>query len=137
MSLPTERQLFQFPGVGTVIYTCDHSSATGRPMSKLYVQVIDDYRYHRELTVEFRYEPGDSKNLRWEFHIYRHPGVRRIETITQGVAERFIERFLDLSANYPILLFNGRSEDRATCEGFVHLADRLHAGYDFSVKLLD
>lgn len=137
MPLPTDRIVLSIDKAhASVVYTNEHSAATGRNMPKLYVQVIDAYRYQRELSVQLRWEPGNSKNLFWEYHIYRHPGYRYIGTISEAVATRFIERFLEQSQQYPTLLFNEASDRQARCEGFVHLAEKLHDGYELSVKLL-
>lgn len=120
----------------TVQYTENHSLATGKVMPRLYVQVIDAYSYQRELTVEYRHEPGDSKNLYWEYHIYRHPGRRRVEKVSQKVATAFIERFLHLCEDYPVLLFNEGTIDRPRSDGFVRLAERLHDGEKLSAGML-
>jgi hypothetical protein len=140
MKLPTERIVHQFEN-GCVIYTADHSQATGRVMPKLYVQSIDQYCYQREYNLGFRHEPGDSKKLYWESHIYQHPGRRSECKVSEEVAKRFILRFLDLCKNYPSLLFNKTGDHkenpaRPRHEGFVHLAEILHRGVEPSVRLL-
>lgn len=140
MSLPTERIVFQLPHA-SVVYTCEHSAATGRVMPKLYVQAMDQYRFQREFLVEFRHEPGDSKTLYWEYHIYQHPGRRHIEKTTKHRAERFINRFLELCKDHPSLLFNATGDHatdkgRPRHEGFVRMAEYLHRGAELSVELL-
>jgi hypothetical protein len=134
MNVPTERIVFQFDNA-TVIYTAEHSAATGKVMPKLYVQAIDQYRFQRELIVEFRHEPGDSKKLFWEYHIYQHPGRRHVAKVSEYRATKFINRFLHLCKDYPDLLFN-KSGDRPRHEGFVFAAEFLHRGFDLSVRLL-
>jgi hypothetical protein len=136
-SLPTERKVYQFPHA-SVVFTADRWAATGRTMPRLYVQVVDAYRYQRELTVAFRHRPGASGDLFWEGHIYRHPHRREVSEIDERTAKRFIVRFLYLCDNYPTLLFNEAdpSRDRPQCEGFVHLAERLHDEPTFSANML-
>lgn len=142
MALPTEALTYQFEkSHATVIYRAEHSAATDRVMPHLDVMVIDQYRYQREFSVRYRWEPGDSSNLYWEWQVYRHPGRRNAGKVSQCVAERFILKFLELTRYYPGLLFNAAGDHatdptRPRCEGFVHLAEYLHDGYEFSVKLL-
>jgi hypothetical protein len=142
VKIPTDRVVYQLPHA-TVIYTRNHSLATGRTMPSLKIQAHDQYRYQRELSVAFRHRPGDSSDLYWECHAYQHPGRRNIqENIPDSVARRFISRFLDLCASYPALLFNATGDHatdpgRPRHEGFVHLHDALLWGAELSVKLLD
>lgn len=138
--LPTERIVYQLPHA-SVVYTCELSAATGRVMPRLYVQAIDQYRFQREFIVQFRHEPGDSKDLYWEYHVYQHPGRRRVDKVSEYVARRFIIRFLELCRDHPALLFNNEGDHatnphRPRHEGFVHMAEWLHRGTDLSVKLL-
>ena len=124
---------------GCVIVRNEYSQATRQTMPKLYVQVIDAYRYQWEWTLQFRHRPGDSKDLYWESHIYRHPGQRQIKELTPAVAKRLWDRFMELVRNYPTLLFNesnvGR-RDRPRHEGFIHFGISLLSGADPSCKLL-
>lgn len=135
-----ERIVHQFQHA-SVIYTEQHSAATNRRMPKLYVQAIDQYRYQRELIIQFRHQSGNSSKLYWECVAYRHPGRRFEQTITAGVATRFIDKFLRLCSEYPSLLFN-QSGDHTTDihrprhENFVHMHERLLDGYRLSVDLL-
>ncbi len=126
---------FQFPHA-TVLFSNDHSLATGQKMPKLYVQAIDQYRFQRELSVDFRHEPGNSSILFWESHVYQHPGRRHIVKLGKSQAEAFIIRFLELCEQYPSLLFNAEDSNRERHEGFVHLCERLHRGDMPSVNLL-
>lgn len=57
-----ERIVHQFQHA-SVIYTEQHSAATNRRMPKLYVQAIDQYRYQRELIIQFRHQSGNSSKL--------------------------------------------------------------------------
>lgn len=141
-TLPTERTVFQFEKAhACVIFTCD-KDFNGTPRPKLYIQAIDQYRYQRELSIEYRHEPGDSSKLFWECHAYRHPGRRHITQLSPAVAKRLIARILHLSAEYPSLLFNAQDNaadvhDRPRSEGFVHFHETLLDGAEPSVKLLD
>ena len=126
----------------SVIYTEEHSAATDKVMPKLEVMCIDAYRYQRELTVQYRHEPGDSKNLYWEFHVYRHPGRRALGKVPEKVAKKFISRFLEFCEKCPALLFNKTGEHttnvaRPNSEGFVHLCERIHDSETISVDMLD
>lgn len=116
-----------------VIFTNDSSVATGQKMPKLYVQIVDAYRFQREWTLQFRYEPGDAKKLYWESRIYQHPGRREICELPKKQAENLLIRFLELCDKYPSLLFNKTGEHttdkaRPRNEGFVSFAERLHRG---------
>jgi len=120
--------VFQFNKAhACVIFKNERSAATGRKMPKLYVQVIDQYRYQREWTLQFRHEPGDSKKLYWESSVYHHPGRREVVRLGKAQAEKCIKKFLSMCQNYPELLFNEEG-DRPRCEGFVHFAELLHRG---------
>ena len=112
---------------GTVTYTVE-KDANGQDRPKLYIQIIDDYRYQRELSVQLRHEPGDMKSLFWEIHAYKHAGIRQISRPTEKNAKAFIARILELAEKYPSLLFNERGE-RPSFEGFVHMHDHLLDGY--------
>jgi hypothetical protein len=131
-NLPIFRKEFQFEQA-SVVYTADHSEATGMVMPKLAVQVIDAYGYQRELMVQFRHASGDSKILHWEMHVYRHPGRRNIQEMSQVVAENFINRFLVICEKYPLFLFN---DGMPRSKGFVQLSEQLLDGAALSVKLL-
>lgn len=138
--LPDKRTVHQFEHA-SVVYTAELSAATGKVMPKLYVQAIDQYSFQRELSVGRIHEPGDSKKILWESHIYQHPGRRFVQNVSESVAKRFTDRFLELCETYPALLFNktgDHSKDvaRPRHEGFVRLAEMMHRG-EFSVKLLD
>jgi hypothetical protein len=126
----------------TVQYSEHFSLATDRPMPKLSVMCIDQYRYQREFSVSFRWEPGDSKSLFWEMSVYQHPGRRETERVSEAVAVRFIKRFIEQVEKHPDLLFNSfavlpTNSVRPRAEGFVHLCERLHRGAALSSKLLD
>jgi hypothetical protein len=147
MPLPTERKVFQF-NHATVIYTAEHSYATSRVMPSLAIQISDEYRYQRELSVKLKHqyipaftEGNNTKKgitkIFWESHAYRHPGKRHVQVVTKTVAERFIERFLERVEKYPTLLFNDTTDRMARHEGFVHLHEKLLDGCDLTVKLLD
>jgi hypothetical protein len=138
MSLPTERKVFQFEQA-TVIYSAEHAPATGMVMPKLEVQVIDQYGYQRELSVGFHHRAGNSKAHYWEMHAYRHPGRRNIQELSKAVAERFINRFLEVSEKYPIFLFNNadNAKGEPRSRGFVQLSEQLLDGETCSVELLD
>jgi hypothetical protein len=137
MSLPICRKEFQFEHA-SVIYRAEHSPVTSTVMPKLEVQVIDQYAYQRELSVQFKHRAGDSKDLYWEVHAYRHPGRRNIQEVSKVVAERFIERFLEICDKYSIFLFNNADlfEGKPRSKGFVQLTERLLDGETCSVKLL-
>ena len=125
----------------TVIFTNDLSQATGKQMPMLKVQAIDAYGYQREWSCGLRHEPGDSKDLYWESHVYQHPGRRESCRLSSAVAVKLINRFLDLCQDYPGLLFNGTGEHttnaaRPRCEGFVRFCEQMHRGAVPSVKML-
>lgn len=130
--LPIDHKVFQFEQA-SVIYTAEHSAATGMVMPRLCVQAIDAYSYQRELYVQFRHRAGDSKDMYWEVHAYRHPGRRHIQEVSQAVAERFITRFLEICETHARLLFNSELP-RST--GFVRLSECLLDGAVCSVRLL-
>jgi hypothetical protein len=116
-----------------VIFKNERSKATGRKYARLYVQCIDQYRFQREWTLEFRHKPGDSKACYWESHIYQHPGRRHAVEVGASAAEACIRRFLELCEKYPALLFNREGEHetnraRPRAEGFVSFAEWLHRG---------
>lgn len=143
METTLEREVFQFDKAhASVIYKVEPSAAIGGNRVSLEVMVIDQYRYQREFSLRFTYEPGNSANVRWEWHIYQHPSRRNDGIVSDGIAKRFIQRFLELCRDYPALLFN-ESGDHATdaarprCEGFVHLAEALHLGAPLSVSTLN
>lgn len=140
MNLPSKTYQFE-KSHACVIFTNEKHVATGRMHAKLYVQVIDQYRYQREWTLEFRHRPGDSKSCYWESHIYQHPGRRHIVEVKKTMAESCIKRFLRLCEQYPSLLFNvegehGTDKARPRCEGFVRFAELLHRGELPTAKLL-
>lgn len=121
----------------TVIFTNDLSFATGKKMPRLYVQAHDAYRYQREWTLEFRYQPGDSKKLFWESHVYMHPGRREIVEVGASRAETCILKFLHLCESYPALLFPEKDHPNLSrCEGFVHFCEQLHRGAIPSATML-
>lgn len=133
-----ENRTFQFEQA-TVMLTVS-VDFKGRARPKLYIQAIDAYRYQRELSIEYRHRPGNSDDMYWECHAYRHPGVRHITEPSKAVAEKLIARILELCEKYPSLLFNSSDDagpGRARHEGFVHFHDILLAGADPSVKLLE
>lgn len=109
----------------------------GRTRTRLYIQSFDSYRRQHELTIEYRHEPGNMDNMYWELHAYRHPGVRKIHTLTEGVARRMIARIIELCENYPTLLFNEATTERPGMnEGFIMFNEALLSGYTPSVTLL-
>jgi len=151
LALPTERRHWEFKH-GTVTFTCDED-ANGKARPKFYVQIMDEYRYQREWTIELTHStlgldiPGPTSldRLYWVSHMYRHPGRRSIREMTKSVAIRLMERFHYLVENYPSLLFNeggmvGESGPtphyRPRHEGFVHFAEALLDGANPSVKVL-
>ncbi len=119
------------PEHASVIYTEEHSPATGKVMPKLRVQLIDFYRYQREWSLGFRWEPGNSELLYWESHAYKHPGERHVLKMERAKAVSLIARFLEISTKYPTSLFGERGQ------GFVHFHDAMLRGAEPSVKLLD
>ncbi len=121
---------------GTVIVENKYSVATGKMMPKISVQILDAYRYQREWTLKFRYEPGNTKRCYWESHAYKHPGQRHIEELSPAVAKRLWDRFIGMVEEYPTLLFNDADERRARHEGFVHFHDALLCGTTPSCTLL-
>lgn len=137
MPLPKESfKAWQFPQ-SSVIFKCEHSAAVGKVLPRLEVMCIDQYRYQRELLVYFNHHEG-----KWEYHAYRHPGRHHIGHISERVAMKFMERFLEQVEKYPGLLFNDTGDhaadkSRPRCEGFVHLSERLLDGGEFTVKQLD
>jgi hypothetical protein len=150
MKLPTEKLILSLDkSHASVIYKAELSAATGKIMPMLEVMVIDQYRYQREFSVGRHHEyhlpdsehPKGHTTTHWEWRIYRHPGRRNQGRVPRVVAERFILRFLELTQQYPGLLFNATGDHttdkaRPNCEGFVHMAEALHDGYEFSHKLL-
>jgi len=82
----------------------------------LSVQCFDAYGYQRELSVHLQREAGAPLNSRrtWVVHAYRHPGRREITEVSGKVARAFIERFWELTRDYPSLLFNETGEHRRT-----------------------
>lgn len=128
-------RIFQF-GNATVIFKNKRSAATGCKLPSLEIQVIDQYGYQREWSLSKRWEPGDSKSLFWESHIYQHPGRKETELVSEALAKRVLRRFLYLCEKYPTLIFNDADERRARHDGFVHFAERLHRGEALSTKLL-
>jgi hypothetical protein len=135
--MKTENITMQFRAAHScVIFTNDKSAATGRKMPKLYIQSIDEYGYQRELTIQFRYEPGDSGNCYWESHIYMHPGRRAIAKLGKSQAENVILRIISLARDYPDLLFNVTSSNRPRNAGFVRFAEQLHRGALPSANML-
>ena len=134
---------FQFEKAhSTVQWKVFESAATGGTAYSLEVMVIDQYGFQREFSLAYRHEPGDSKDVYWESHIYQHPGRRHvIKRLGPSRCEAFIKRFLMLCEKYPSLLFNetgDHAEDKARprCTGFITLAETLHRGALPSVKLL-
>lgn len=131
-----ENKILQLPHA-TVIFTNYLSVATGKKMPKLYVQAHDAYGYQREWTLQFRCEPGDSKKLFWESHVYMHPGRREIVPVGKAMAETCILKFLHLCENYSDLLFPADDHPKLIrCSGFVHFAEQLHRGALPSATLL-
>jgi len=123
---------FQFEQA-TVNYKNEFSEATGRKMPKLDCMLLDQYGYQRELSVSFRWRPGDSRDLFWEISVYQHPNRRWSSEVSASYAEAFILRFAHLCIHYPSLLFNNTGEhltdkQRPRGEGFVRLCERLHRG---------
>jgi len=147
LTLPTERKVWEVEH-GTIIFTCEHSMALGCITPKFAVQVIDQYRYQREWTIGLKHNnqlvDGRMKPVPcWESHMYRHPGVRDIQNMSMYKAMRLMERFHYLVENYPSLLFNkGEMMGGATPywrprhEGFVHMAEKLLAGMEASVRMI-
>lgn len=117
---------FQFHHA-TVIFTNPMSEATKEHMPKVFVQIIDSYRYQREWILERKHQAGNSKVIYWESHIYRHPGVRCIKEVTEKAAIDLMEKFQEFCWKYPKLLFS-TVEECPLHEGFVHFADRLLSG---------
>lgn len=138
--LPKGHTVIDVPN-GTVVlsYTADVVK-NDRGQLKLYVQLIDDYGYQRELTVEYVQNSDPLKTL-WRYHAYRHPGRRNISLASPEVAIHFIRKFFGQTKRYPSLLFNeqrivdGKCE-RPTGAGFVHLNEQLLDGASLSVNLL-
>lgn len=149
LALPKDRKHWEFKH-GTVTFTCD-ADANGTARPKFYVQIIDQYRYQREWSIELTHStlgldidgPTSLDRLYWVSHMYRHPGRHCFRQMTKAVAIRLMERFHYLVENYPSLLFNdeqmeadGKSLRRPRHEGFVHFAEALLDGADPTCKLL-
>lgn len=120
----------------SVIYTENLSRATNREMPRLAIQVIDDYAFQREFSLQYRHRSGDSNNLYWCWSNYQHPGRRAQGEVSTAVAEKFINRFHELvngHYDYSSLLFN---EDSPSNKGFVHFSERLFLCEELSVRLL-
>lgn len=117
----------------SVVYTEDFSRATNRNMPRLSIQVIDEYGYQREFSLQYRHRSGNSKDLYWSWSNYQHPGRRASGEVSTAVAERFLERFHELINDYLSFLFN---EDSPRHKGFVHFAETVFRCEDLSVRLL-
>jgi hypothetical protein len=121
----------------TVVIKNNFSLATNRHMYKLYIQVIDQYRYQREFVLEYRHRSGNSHNCYWSCVAYRHPGRRTEFELSSGVAKRLQQRLEHIIREYPSLLFNDSGNNgRARHEGFVHFTECLLDGAQPSCKLL-
>ena len=113
----------------------------GKPMPKLYVQVIDQYGFQRELTVQ-RLREHETNECYWEYHVYMHPGRHWFQKCTDLMAKRFVARFLEWCEKHPELLFNPpeviieTKRFKPRCEGFVRLAEQLHLKVMLNSKLL-
>ncbi len=107
-----------YPG-NTILQFEDCGATVGYTDDYLYVQAFDDYGFQHELSVK---KNEDS----WIYHIYWHPGVRRIEKVPERAAKKFINRFVETCKQYPSSLFNERTTRNARNHGFYKLAWRLH-----------
>jgi len=116
----------------SVVYTEEAATGSSVIRPKLAIQVIDAYRYQRELSIEKRHRSGDSTDLFWEMHVYRHPGVRCVEGLPDKLAEHAIARILEITTKYPTLLFDAHVTT-ARCDGFVRLHTEL---LDHGVQVL-
>lgn len=96
-----------------------------RDRPRLFVMVLDEYGFQREMSVELKNRPGLTETF-WECSVYMHPGRRWYQEASPSMAKRFIKKFLDLCENHPDLLFNKSEVGRPRCKGFVLLAERLH-----------
>lgn len=145
LPMDVEFQVWNIPH-GTVSWTCK-PDANGKPRPRLAVQLIDQYRYQREWTIELTHstlgldvsDPPTMDKLRWVSHMYQHPGRRNIQELSPRNAKKVMERVLHLVQNYPDLLFNAEQMEPETSvnrgqlrrprhENFVHLAERILGG---------
>jgi hypothetical protein len=91
---------------------------------RMYIQLVDAYRYQRELIIE-----QDAKG-KWTTHAYQHPGIRNIEWVSARAANNLIERIRELCRNHISLLFNAATPERPRHEGFVQFHHAL-LNYNF------
>jgi hypothetical protein len=135
--LPFERKTYQFPDA-EVTYTARFSYSLGRPVPKLHVRAIDEYRYRRELSVAFRPKSGETSESMWVGRVRRQPGRVAMAKLDGATASRFVAWFLELCDNYPQLLFNESdpSTGRPCCVGFVQLTERLQDEPTFEATIL-
>jgi hypothetical protein len=100
-----------------------HACLLVRDSGQVFVQVIDSYRFQRELVVT----PTETG---YTIHVYQHPGRREITTVSRKVGGGFIARLIERAEKYPSLLFNVNTSAMARSEGFVHLCESLFRGED-------
>lgn len=96
----------------------------------LFVLVIDQYGYQRELKVEV---PRGDDLQDGGYVVYQHPARRHKSRIQREEAVKFINTFLQRCEKYPALLFNRTGEHktdegRPRHEGFVRLTEALFRG---------
>lgn len=111
---------------------------TKRKAWGLEIQAFDAYGYQRELTIARYREPGASHpTAEYEVVAYRHPFRPPIHTlISPAVARRLISRIVELTEQWPSLLWNDANERYAQHAGFVRFHDWLLYGSAPSVRLL-
>jgi hypothetical protein len=87
---------------------------------KIYIQSIDAYGRQHEFSLGLIREAGksDIESYHWEFHAYRHAGIRRKEKLPKKQGERAFLRFIHLAENYPSLMFNKQDEHIGQNAGF-------------------
>lgn len=100
-----------------------------RDDGSLFVQIIDAYRFQREMIVSPTVEG-------FTVHVYQHPARREIVQTTRAVGAKFLARFLEITEKYPTLLFNAANASEARCAGFVSLQESIFRGQHPSASML-
>jgi hypothetical protein len=106
------------------------SNSAEKNKQRLYIQIVDEYSYQRELAIDFDYQ-----EKKYKVHSYLHssPCIREIKYVSNNVGELIIGQIIYLCEKYPDMLFNA---DSARNKGFVRFHTLLIAGATPSVTLL-
>jgi hypothetical protein len=117
---------------------------TGLGVGGVFIQVLDQYGFQRELRIYKDNASGIEGQVYW-VHAYTHPQHRRIHHVPLHVGEKFLKQLVQMLDKHPNLLFNEAKvlsvtptqHIRPRCYDFVRMHERLLWGETLHAHLLN